>query len=100
MIDMINIKDYKTSTKYINIIKGEMNRTLVLMDDFLDFTKVKVDKNIMDINYLLEDTTNSMKSLFINNNVLTNFDISDEEVYIEGDYNRLKQVLVNILKIQ
>ena len=31
--------------RYIEIIKGEVERTLVIMDDFLDYTKIKVDKN-------------------------------------------------------
>ena len=62
------------------------------MDDFLDYTKIKVDKNIMDINYLLEDTLGSMSSLFNSKNILTKFKIGDDEVFINGDYNRLKQV--------
>ena len=97
-LDMIDLKNYESSKKYINIITNEINRTLVIMDDFLDVTKVKVTKNIMDINYLLEDTINSMNSLFKNKSVTTIYKIDDEEVFINGDYNRLKQVLVNILK--
>jgi len=97
-LDMINLEDPNTSYKYVNIIKGEIDRTLVLMDDFLDYTKVKIDRNIMDINYLLEDTVNSLSSLFKNNDIMTKFIIKDEEVYVNGDYNRLKQVLVNIIK--
>lgn len=97
-LDMINLDDVKTSQKYVSIIKGEINRTLVIMDDFLDYTKIKVEKNIMDINFLLEDTINSLSSLFKSHNVLTKFDIKDDEIYINGDYNRLKQVLINVIK--
>ena len=95
---MLDLDNKISSIKYVNIIKGEIERTLVLMDDFLDYTKVKVNKNIMDVNYLLEDTVSSLSSLFKNKEVKTNFKIKDEEVYINGDYNRLKQVLVNIFK--
>ena len=97
-LDMLDLDNKISSIKYVNIIKGEIERTLVLMDDFLDYTKVKVNKSIMDVNYLLEDTVSSLSSLFKNKEVKTNFKIKDEEVYINGDYNRLKQVLVNIFK--
>ena len=95
---MIDLSNRKNSQRYIEVIKGEVERTLVIMDDFLDYTKIKVDKNIMDINYLLEDTLGSMSSLFNSKNILTKFKTSDDEVFINGDYNRLKQVLVNIIK--
>lgn len=97
-LDMLDLDNKITSIKYLSIIKGEIDRTLVIMDDFLDYTKIKVTKNIMDVNYLLEDTISSMDSLFKKNNVNLKVCIPDDEVYIEGDYNRLKQVIVNILK--
>ena len=97
-LDMLDI-DNKTSTeKYINIIKNEIERTLIIMDDFLDYTKIKVNKNIMDVIMLLEDTLDSMNPLFEKNEVKIQTDLIDDEIYIDGDYNRLKQVLVNIFK--
>lgn len=97
-LDMLDLDNKITSTKYISTIKGEIDRTLVIMDDFLDYTKIKVTKNIMDINYLLEDTLNSMNSLFKKNNIDLKISIPEDEVFIDGDYNRLKQVIVNVLK--
>ena len=43
-LDMIDINDKKKVRKYIPIIKDEITRTLVLMDDFLDYTKIKIEK--------------------------------------------------------
>ncbi len=97
-LDMIDLKDQKASSKYIKTIKNEISRTLVIMDDFLDITKIKINRDIMDINYLLEDTIISMRPIFKKNDVVINTTISSDEIYIDGDYDRLKQVLVNILK--
>ena len=97
-LDMLNLNDYNNAKKYVGIIKSEIERTLILMDDFLDYSKISVEKNIMDINYLLEDTLNSMMIVFKKNNIKTIINISEEEVFIDGDYNRLKQVIINVLK--
>ena len=68
------------------------------MDDFLDYTKIKVEKEEADFYLLIEDTCDIMKPLFNANDVSLKLDIPDDELYMELDYNRLKQVLVNLLK--
>lgn len=97
-LDMININDKEKIKKYIPIIKSEIERSIVIMDDFLDYTKIKINKSIIDINYLLEDTIGSLEYLLSKNEVICDFQIDDEEYFIDGDYNRLKQVLINIIK--
>lgn len=97
-LDMIDYNDQEKIEKYIPIIKDEINRTLILMDDFLDYTKVQIEKDIVDIYMLLEETTDIMKPLFKKSNIKINLYIDDEELYLDLDYNRMKQVLVNILK--
>ena len=97
-LDMLDISNAKSAQKYIDIIKNEIDRTLIIMDDFLDYTKVKVNKNIMDVIMLLEDTIDSMEPLFKKNEIKIYTEIIDDEIYINGDYNRLKQVLVNLFK--
>ena len=52
----------------------------------------------MDVNYLVEDTIDSMNSLFEKKDIDVNTELYDDEVFIEGDFNRLKQVIVNIVK--
>ncbi len=97
-LDMLNSKDQKKLDKYLPIIKSEINRTLVIMDDFLDYSKIKVNKDIVDVEYLIEDTLKSLKYLLKKNNVSLKKDLIEDEIYIEGDYDRLKQVLINIFK--
>lgn len=97
-LDMINIDNRAKLEKYIPIIKSEINRTLSLMDDYLDYSKVKIEKDIIDIVMLLEDFARSIGILLKDNDIEMNLDIMDDEVYIMADYNRLKQVLINIVK--
>ena len=97
-LDMIDYEDKKKIRKYIPIIKDEINRTLILMDDFLDYTKIKIEKEEMDLSMLLEELEESLKDLFKKNKIKVNFNNIDDELYIEADYNRMKQVFINILK--
>lgn len=97
-LDMIDINNKKKVEKYVPIIKSEINRTLSLLDDYLDYSKVKIEKDIIDIIMLLEDTLRSMGVLLKEKDIITNFNIIEEEVYIMADYNRLKQVFVNLIK--
>ena len=84
--------------KYIPIIKEEIDRVLILLEDFLSMNKQKINKEIVDINLLLEETIQNMNLLFKNKKITLNSNISDEEIYINADYNRLTQVFINILK--
>lgn len=97
-LDMLDPNDQKKCIKYIPIIKGEINRTLVLMDDFLDYTKIKIEKEELDLVMLLEELDSALKPLFHERKIVTNYNIPYEELYMEADYNRLKQVLINIFK--
>jgi len=96
-LDMINIDNKEDALRYINIMKQEINRSLNIMTDFLQFNKIKIKPELLDISMLLDDIYDSFKLLTNNKNIKLEYNDSDE-VYIEGDYNRLKQVLVNIIK--
>lgn len=97
-LDMLDLHDQKKAFKYIPIVKSEIDRTLTLMDDFLDYTKIKIQKEEIDLVMLLEEIKESLDSLFRDRGVEAQFDLPDDEIYIEADYNRLKQVLINLLK--
>ena len=97
-LDMLTYDDMNKVRKYNNIIKSEINRSLVIMDDFLDYTKIKVELDNMDIVMLLEDTINSISTLLIDRKINLVTNIPDIEIYINGDYNKLKQVFINIIK--
>lgn len=97
-LDMFDTNNPEHSIKYIPILREEIERVLILLQDFLSMTKVNIEKESMDIYLLLEDVVDDFKPILKNRNVDLSIDIDDEELYIEGDYNRLKQVFMNIIK--
>lgn len=97
-LDMFDTNNPEHSIKYVPILREEIERVLILLQDFLSMTKVSVEKESMDIYLLIEDVVDDFKPILKNQNIDLSIDIVDEELYIEGDYNRLKQVFINIIK--
>ena len=93
-LDMYNINNIEHSQKYIPIIKSEIERTLILLKDFLSLRKITLEKEILDLAILFDETIEEM-SLY---NKIEYIKKYDDEIYVFGDYNRLKQVMINIIK--
>lgn len=96
-LDMFDFNN-EEHEKYIPIVREEIDRTLLLLQDFLAMNRIKVQKEILDINMLLEDVVSQFDTVMKSKNIKFNYEIIDDEIYIEGDYNRLSQVLLNIIK--
>ena len=63
-LEMMNEKDEIVKEKYLNIVREEIKRTLNVINDFSFFSKEKVlEKEELDLNYLLEDITKIIKPL-------------------------------------
>lgn len=97
-LDMLDVNDSAKLNKYILIIKEEVNKSLNIMTDFLEYSKIKIDKESIDINLFLDDVYDEYSLLFKNNNIEFKYLADDEEKYVMGDYNRLRQVFLNIIK--
>lgn len=97
-IDMMDTSNIEKTNRYIDIIRSELNRSLNIMQDFLEFSKINVNKEVIDICNLLDDVYDDFRVLLDSNNIKLNYVYSNEEVYMMGDYNRLKQVMINLLK--
>ncbi|MEG2321973.1 MAG: HAMP domain-containing sensor histidine kinase [Bacilli bacterium] len=95
-LDMFDFNN-KEHKNYIPIVKEEINKTLLLLQDFLDMNKIKVKKELLDINLLLEELVKQYEPVINERNIKFDYEISKKEVYIEGDYNRLNQVFINLL---
>ena len=97
-LDMINLDDKEKVKKYIPIISQEIDRSLNIMNDFMEFSKIKIEKDILDINILLEDIIEELQLIVKSKNIKIISKIPQDEIFIDGDYNRLKQVFINIIK--
>ena len=97
-LDMLNVHDKDQVERYVPILKSEIDRLLSLLQDFLLINKSNLDLDIMDMNMLVEDTIDKLKPLIEENNIKLDLNLIDDEIFINGDYNRLSQVLINIIK--
>ena len=98
-LEMIDLEQKDKTIKYISIMKQEIDRSLNIMSDFLELNKIKVVKEQIDLNLILEDVYDCFKIIIKSHNIkLIYKDHKDEEIYFMGDYERLKQVMINLLK--
>ncbi len=96
-LDMIDLNNKEKSKKYVGIIKSEIDRSLNVIADFMDYSKIKINKEIFDMEVLLQEVYESYK-LLLNDKITLKYTQKYDEVYLWGDYDRLKQVFVNVIK--
>lgn len=96
-LDMFDVNDPAKASRYAGIIDQEIDRTLLLLKDFSNVSKLNIDKEKMEVGMLLDDVCDEAE-LILDNNIKFISDIKDDDVYIEADYNRIKQVLINVIK--
>lgn len=97
-LDMFDINNQTHSKKYIPIIKEEINRVLLLLEDFLSMKQLSLNLEVLDINFLLEDVLKRYELLLKKNHISLQFNVLEDEIYLEGDYQRLIQLFINIIK--
>lgn len=95
-LDML--KKDKNKDNYLKIIRKEINRSIEMIQDGLSLSKDKINYEILDVNLLLEDVTDTLAELFKKNKIKYKVNYIDEDIYVLGDYEKLKQVLINLLK--
>ena len=97
-LEMLDIKNKDKLKKYLLIIKDEINRTLSIINDFSDYGKLQIEKEEVDVSMLLEDIEETLKPLLQEKQVTSKFIMKEEELYAYLDYNRMKQVIINMIK--
>lgn len=96
-LEMINIDNKEKTNKYIGIIKQEIERSLLIMADFRCLNKITLQKEQVDLNLLVAEVYESLKLLVKSKNIKLIFN-NPEELYINLDFSKIKQVLINIIK--
>ena len=97
-LSMVDTNDKDKLERYLPIIKNEIDRSLNIMDDFLKLKKISLNKDLMDLSILINDVRETTNLLLKNNNVNINMPDIDKELIIDGDYDKLKQVFINLIK--
>ena len=83
--------------KYMPYLEKSLNHSIELLSDFKDIGNLDLNSDILDINYLLEEIIELYKPILLDKGIKIRYRL-EEELFVEGDYKRLKQVFINILK--
>ena len=86
----------------LNIIGHETDRLIILVNDLLDFSRLQAHRLEMHMQEMvLDDLLEELYKQFFqrakNEKINLVLDLNDDGMLILGDYNRLKQVFINIL---
>ena len=91
-LEMSNERNF---SKYKDLINNNINEALSILDNYLEYNKLLLENDIVDIIMLLEEVSDNYCHLFE-----TKIKINSiyDELFIEADFNKLKQVFVNLIK--
>jgi len=84
--------------KYKRIIQDEVNVSLEILNSYLEYDKMEIVKEEMDLNLLLLDIKKSFKDYLKKHDIKIHLHTIDDEVYINADYQKLKEVFYNLIK--
>lgn len=83
--------------KYKNILEIEVENALNVLKDFSSINHLNIKKNNINYYDLLMEAKETILPFFNDKNIILNIN-SPRELFVNADYNRMKQVLINILK--
>ena len=97
-LSMFDYNDINKLKKYVYVLKRETKKELVLLNDFLSSNKIILNKEIVDINLLLEDVIESFKPLIEKKNIKLISHIPKDELILIIDYDKMCEVISNLIK--
>ena len=89
--------DSEKCLKYKNILEIEVENALNVLKDFSSINHLDIKKNNINYYDLLMEAKETILPFFNDKNIKLNIS-SPRELFVNADYNRIKQVLINILK--
>ena len=96
-LEMLSKERDFSKEKYLQIIQKEIHRSLNIIDDYKQNKFVTLTMEEFDLSYLLRDVKETLDSFFLSHHSKIIF-WEEEEHYFVGDYQKLKQVFLNLLK--
>ena len=82
---------------YIEIVRDEIKRSLNIIDEYSNNKLFSIEKKEFNITNLFEDIKSNLDDLYKENNTEIIL-ISKSNLMYYGDYNKLKQVFINLIK--
>lgn len=97
-----DLSDTEETLMGLEVMTGETDRLIGLVEDLLDFSKFQAGELTLelepyDLRGLLEDLLLQFRYRGSTKQIRLYADIPDEPLPVDGDFNRLKQVFVNLL---
>ena len=92
-----------TQREYLSIVQESGESLLTLINDVLDFSKIEsgkfeLDPSVFDLSEILGDAMKSLAVRAARQGLELAFDIDrDVPVMLEGDYARLRQIVINLV---
>jgi len=96
-LSIFDSKDSDKCERYKNILETEVENALLVLKDFSELNNMKIIKEQMNFNDLLIEIKDTILPFFNNKRINLIID-SEKDLILFADYNRLKQVFINILK--
>ena len=102
-LNSIGNEDPQLFSQGMEIIINETERLSVMVEDLLDFSRLEGKSKLnyyfedLDLIEELNDAVNTVQQRANKLGIKVNYDAPNDEIIIDGDKNRIKQVLVNIL---
>ena len=96
-LSIFDPNDSEKCLRYKNILDIEVENALNVLKDFSSINHLNIIKSNMNYYDLLMEAKDTILPFFNDKNITLNIE-SEKELLITADYNRLKQVLINILK--
>ena len=91
----LEMSNSSSFSKYKDLIMENINESLNLLNDYLEYNRLVINNELMDIMLLIEEVINNYKNLYnIDIKIISAYD----ELFIKADYYKLKQAFNNIIK--
>ncbi|WP_042217435.1 sensor histidine kinase [Paenibacillus borealis] len=97
-----DLSDKQETLQGLEVMTGETDRLIGLVEDLLDFSKfqageIRMVRQPYDLRGLLEDLLLQFRYRGQTKQIRLYADLPDQPLPVDGDFNRLKQVFVNLL---